>query len=229
MNYYKDDTNTPRRWALGALLLYGGALAGLFLGVGIDMPADASAEAIEIELAPVPEPEPEPEPAPKIPEPQMHDSPAVEEQNNAVRGEAPQTQTVNPRALFRQSQSGPDEPENAGNPRARQADEDSAHGRGTGTSPEGSDQLDTGLQGRGLVGALPKPRYSANESGKVVIRVTVDQTGRVTSAVYEPKGSTVSNQQLIEEARQAALQARFTESRSLVQGGTITYLFTLKR
>lgn len=227
MNYYKDDTNTPRRWALGALALYGGVLAGLFLGVGFDMPVNDSSEAIEIELAPVPEPEPAP--VPKIPEPQMHDRPAAEEQNNAVRGEAPRTQTVNPRALFRQSQSGPDEPENAGNPRARQADEDAASGRGTGSSPEGSDQLDTGLQGRGLVGALPKPRYSANESGKVVIRVTVDQTGRVTTATYEPRGSTLSNPQLIEEARRAALQARFTESRSLVQGGTITYLFTLKR
>lgn len=227
MNYYKDDTNVPRRWATAALFLYGAVLSALFTAAGIDLPVDAPSEAIEIELASVPEPEPQP--APKIPEPQMHDEPAAEEQNNAVRGDAPRTQTVNPRALFRQSQSGPDEPENAGNPRARQADEDAASGRGTGASPEGSDWLDKGLQGRGLVGALPKPRYSANESGKVVIRVTVDRTGSVTAATYEPKGSTISNPELIEEARQAALQARFTESRSFVQGGTITYLFTLKR
>lgn len=227
MNYYKDDTNAPRRWATAALLLYGGALAALFLTVGIELPVDAPSEAIEVELAPAPEPEPQP--VPKIPEPQMHDEPAAEERNNAVRGEATATQTVNPRALFRQSQSGPDEPENAGNPRARRADEDAASGRGTGSSPEGSDQLDKGLQGRGLVGALPKPRYSANEAGKVVIRVAVDRTGKVTDATYEPKGSTISNPELIEEARKAALQARFTESRSFVQGGTITYLFTLKR
>ena len=219
MNYYKDDTNAPRRWATVALLIYGGALAVLFLTVGIERPADAPSEAIEVELAPAPEPEPRL--APKIPEPQMHDEPAAEEQNNPARGEAPRTQTVNPRALFRQSQSGPDEPENAGNPRASRAEEDAASGRGTGSSPEGSD--------RGLVGALPKPRYSANESGKVVIRVTVDRTGKVTDATYEPKGSTISNPELIEEARKAALQARFTESRSFVQGGTITYLFTLKR
>ncbi len=227
MNYYKDDTNAPRRWATVALLIYGGALAVLFLTVGIERPADAPSEAIEVELAPAPEPEPRL--APKIPEPQMHDEPAAEEQNNPAPGEAPRTQTVNPRALFRQSQSGPDEPENAGNPRASRAEEDAASGRGTGSSPEGSDQLDKGLQGRGLVGALPKPRYSANESGKVVIRVTVDRTGKVTDATYEPKGSTISNPELIEEARKAALQARFTESRSFVQGGTITYLFTLKR
>lgn len=227
MNYYKDHTNAPRCWATAALLLYGGVLAALFLTVGIELPVDALSEAIEVELAPAPEPQPQP--VPKIPEPQMHDEPAAEEQNNAVRGEAPATQTVNPRALFRQSQSGPDEPENAGNPRARRADEDAASGRGTGSSPEGSDQLDKGLQGRGLVGALPKPRYSANEAGKVVIRVAVDRTGKVTDATYEPKGSTISNPELIEEARKAALQARFTESRSFVQGGTITYLFTLKR
>ncbi len=208
-------------------MLRAGALAVLLLTVGIERPADAPWEAIEVELAPAPEPEPRL--APKIPEPQMHDEPAAEEQNNPARGEAPRTQTVNPRALFRQSQSGPDEPENAGNPRASRAEEDAASGRGTGSSPEGSDQLDKGLQGRGLVGALPKPRYSANESGKVVIRVTFDRTGKVTDATYEPKGSTISNPELIEEARKAALQARFTESRSFVQGGTITYLFTLKR
>ena len=119
MNYYKDDTNAPRRWATVALLIYGGALAVLFLTVGIERPADAPSEAIEVELAPAPEPEPRL--APKIPEPQMHDEPAAEEQNNPARGEAPRTQTVNPRALFRQSQSGPDEPENAGNPRDRKS------------------------------------------------------------------------------------------------------------
>ena len=50
----------------------------------------------------------------------------------------------------------------------------------------------------------------------------------MTDATYEPKGSTISNPELIEEARKAALQARFTESRAVVQGGTITYIFRMK-
>ncbi len=228
MNYYKDDTSSSRRWAAFALFLYGAIFLVLFFAGSIDLPADSPHEAIEVELTAW-EPEPEPEPEPERAEPRMHDEVSAEEQNNAVRGEAPATQTVNPRALFRQSQSGPDDPENAGNPQAKEGATDSAHGRGSGMNPEGNDQLDKGLQGRGLVGALPKPRYSANEAGRVVVRVTVDQTGRVTAATYEPKGSTTSSPALIDEACKAAMQARFTESRSYVQGGTITYIFTLKR
>lgn len=209
-----------------ALLLYVVLVGGVFLFVGIDLPAEALKEPILVELAPLPEP-PEPEPLPR--EPQMHREVASEEQTEPVRGEAEQTRTVNPRALFKQSQGGVDEPENAGNPQAQEGAEDRAKGTGTGAAPDGHDQLDKGLQGRGLVGNLPRPRYSSDAEGRVVIRVTVDRTGRVTAAAYEPKGSTTSHPTLIREAQEAAMQARFTESRSFVQGGTITYIFTLKR
>ena len=60
-----------------------------------------------------------------------------------------------------------------------------------------------------------------------MIRVTVDQHGRVTNATYEPKGSTSSDAALIAAAKSAAMRARFTESRSFIQGGTITYNFKL--
>lgn len=229
MNYYEENPQTSRRWAWVALVLYGitVALAGYLVRIdGVQKPPQ---EPILVELAPLPEPEPEPRPQPAREQPQQHEVAADEEQHNEVRGQAEQTRTVNPRALFRQSQGGVDDPENAGNPKAAKADQDSASGKGSGMAPEGSDWLDKGLQGRGLVGSLPKPRYTGNVAGKVVVRVTVDQTGRVTAAAYEPKGSTTSHPDLVQEAIQAALQARFTESRSFVQGGTITYIFTLKR
>lgn len=227
MKYYKDNPDYSRRWAWLALLLYVVAMTASLLYVTVRMPRAAAQEPILVELVPLPEPEPEPEPVERAP--QMHDAPAEEEQREEVRGPEPETRTANPRALFRQSQGGVDEPENAGNPHAREDVKDSASGSKTGLSPEGSDWLDTGLQGRGLVGSLPKPRYTGNASGKVVIRVTVDAAGHVTSAAYEPKGSTTSDPELIREAREAALRARFTESRSHLQGGLITYLFTLKR
>lgn len=88
--------------------------------------------------------------------------------------------------------------------------------------------MDQGLKGRGLVGALPKPDYPGNRSGKVVIRVTVDASGRVTGASFEPKGSTESDPRLVEAAIAAARKARFTESRAAVQGGTITYIFRME-
>ena len=228
MNYYEEDTRTSKRWAWLALLIYGVLVALMMLLVRIDLGVAAPKEAIVVELLTEPEPEPEPEPQRPAPAPAPH--PEVgEEQSAEAKGVAEETRTVNQRALFRQSAGGVDEPENAGNPQAAEAEEESASGKGPGLAPEGSDQLDRGLQGRGLVGALPKPRYTGNAEGKVVVRVTVDRTGRVTAATYEPKGSTISNDDLIREATQAALKARFTESESYIQGGTITYIFTLKR
>ncbi len=82
----------------------------------------------------------------------------------------------------------------------------------------GNDQLDEGLRGRGLVGNLPLPEYPGNTSGKIVIRVAVNQHGVVTSAAYEPKGSTSSDAALIAAAIAAAKKARFTESRSFRAG-----------
>ena len=207
-----------------ALLLYAATFGVLFGTVSVELPGAALYEAIELELDEMPEPEPEPEP--EVQEPQAHDEPAPDESRNAVRGSDAETRTVNPRALFRQSQSGPDDPENAGNPHAREGDTDKVSGTGSGLSPEGSDQLDKGLQGRGLAGALPKPRYRGNVTGKVVVRVTVDASGRVATAAYEPVGSTISDDNLIHDAIEAARKARFTESKAMVQGGTITYVFT---
>lgn len=200
-------------------------LAVLFLWVGIELPAKPPREAILVELAPPRESVEEDLPR----EPQMHQTLDAREHTQPIHGAEAETRTVNPRALFKQSQGGTDEAENAGNPHAQQGAEDRASGTGTGSAPDGYDQLDKGLQGRGLVGNLPRPRYSSNAEGRVVIRVAVDRTGRVTAATYEPKGSTTSDPSLIREAQEAAMQARFTESRSFVQGGTITYIFTLKR
>jgi hypothetical protein len=117
-----------------------------------------------------------------------------------VTGKDEQTRTVNPKALFKMNKGGADQPENAGNPKAQEGEKDEAKGTGGGLNPEGNDQLDQGLQGRGLVGDLPRPSYPGNKSGKVVIRVTVDKTGRVTNAVYEPNGSTSSDNALVQAA-----------------------------
>ena len=120
-----------------------------------------------------------------------------------------------------------DEPANAGNPRAKEG-EDKASGTGPGLNPDGLDQLDKGLQGRGLAGDLPRPIYPGSKTGKVLVRVTVNSAGAVTSATFEPKGSTTSDMQLVEAAIAAAKKARFTENRAPVQGGVITYIFRME-
>jgi hypothetical protein len=85
------------------------------------------------------------------------------------------------------------------------------------------------LDGRSSIGALPKPSYPGNEAGVVVVQVTVDKYGKVTSAVPGYRGSTTYNTQLLNAAKIAALKARFNldESAPAFQQGTITYRFVL--
>lgn len=244
MNYYDENTRAPRRRATVALAAYLFAVAAAlaFVQIGTECPEPAAIVLVELpeKPAPVPPPTPPsppasqvttPAPAPETPvrnpEPVRHDEPAPVEQNNPTSGQQEETRTVNPRALFHQSTSGPDDPADAGNRNAPQGDNETARGEGTGSKVQGLDQLDRGLQGRGLVGDLPRPDYPGNRAGKVLVRVTVDREGKVTSAEYEPKGSTTTDAALIAAARRAALQARFTVSTQHVQSGTITYVFRL--
>ncbi len=232
MNYYDEHTRAPRRWAAAALAAYLLAVVAAlaFAQIEIERPEQTLAIVL-VEPPERPRTTPAPAPAPatpaRTPEPVRHDEPAPVEQNNPTSGQQAETRTVNPRALFHQSASGPDEPADAGNRNAPQGEREQARGKGTGSKLQGMDQLDRGLQGRGLVGDLPRPDYPGNRAGKVLVRVTVDREGKVTSAEYEPKGSTTTDAALIAAARQAALRARFTAAQQHVQSGTITYIFKL--
>lgn len=227
MHYYDPNDRNPRRWATLAAAAYALLLAGSFAFVSFDFRrlAERPGDAIEIEFVePVPEP-PRPVAAPS--EPRVHDAPAPVERTAQVEGRDAETRTPNPRALFDMNKSGADEPENAGNPHAREGG-DQARGTGPGLAADGLDQLDKGLQGRGLVGNLPRPAYPGAKSGKVVVRVTVGPKGDVTGAAFEPRGSTTDAAELVEAALAAARKARFTESAAPVQGGTITYIFRME-
>ena len=221
MYYYDPDNKSPRRWAMIATAVYGVLLAGSFALVSFDFSpvTDKPGDTILVDFT---------RPPVKVAnEPRVHDVAAPVEQTAQVAGKDPVTQTPNPKALFKMNKGGADEPDNAGNPRAPEG-EDKASGTGPGLNPDGLDQLDQGLKGRGLVGDLPKPSYPGEKGGKVVIRVTVDASGKVTGASFEPKGSTTDAAELIEAAKAAARKARFTESRAAVQGGTITYIFRME-
>lgn len=180
------------------------------------------------------EPLPEPELPPattteSVDEAPQHDVPAPVEQEAAAEGTKEPVQTINPRALFNANRGGADEPVNAGNNKAAESDKDSSQGVGSGRNSVGSDQLDAGLQGRGLAGTLPAPIYpSGNKQGKVVVDVVVAADGSVTSATYQPRGSTTSDSSLVEAAVVAARKARFVPSKTYAQTGTITYSFVLR-
>lgn len=85
------------------------------------------------------------------------------------------------------------------------------------------------LRDRSLSGTLPRPAYNIQEEGIVVVEITVDRTGVVTSARPILRGSTTQNSTLWEEARKAALKARFNpdQGAEVLQEGSITYHFVL--
>lgn len=229
MHYYDPNDRRPRRWALLVTTCYGLLLGVAFLFVSFDFTRqEPQLDQIVIEFIEpervAPPPPPPPKPSSEL---RTHAQPAPVEQTAPVEGTQPETRTPNPKALFRMDKSGADEPENAGNPRAQQGEEQTS-GAGRGLSPDGLNQLDRGLQGRGLVGDLPRPSYPGTQHGKVVVRVTVDPTGKVASALFEQMGSTTSDPALVAAALEAARKARFTESNAPVQGGTITYIFRME-
>ena len=73
---------------------------------------------------------------------------------------------------------------------------------------------------------IPNPVYTCDNSGKVVVNITVNQDGAVTSTSLNKASSTSNNECLIEKALEYAAGAIFTR---LVgresQPGTITYYF----
>lgn len=81
------------------------------------------------------------------------------------------------------------------------------------------------LGGRGMVGSLPRPSFDQNTSGKVVVLITVDAAGLVKSATIG-QGTTISDQQIRNSAKEAALKARFKAvSGNSLTPGKITYYF----
>lgn len=156
-------------------------------------------------------------------------SPLVVPSSSQTHGHAEQNRSVNPRALFQMNSQGEDHSVDSGNDKVLKGDSTTTKGDGQGRSLVGDSMLDAGLMNRGVVGDLPLPEFpNGSRGGRVVIRVSVDSSGRVTSAVFEPKGSTTSSSALISAAKRAALKARFQESKAMIEGGTITYFFKIR-
>ena len=198
MNYYDENDDRPKLYAGVAAAAYAVAMMAILFLVYIPIKVAPEREMIIVEI--IDEPRPKPRPVVTSQAPRHQNLSTTRENTQQVTGKDEQTQTVNRRAIFHSNKGGVDEPEDLGNPYAREGDENLAKGDGGGLNPVGNDQLDEGLRGRGLVGNLPVPSYPGNASGKIVIRVAVNQHGQVTSAAYEPRGSTSSDAALIAAA-----------------------------
>jgi colicin import membrane protein len=93
----------------------------------------------------------------------------------------------------------------------------------------GDNGLSYSLEGRDTL-SMPRPRYDYQVEGRVVVDISVDRNGNVTSAVPGGKGSTSLHESLLSAAKEAALKAKFKPKpeAGLTQRGTITYNFKLK-
>ena len=103
------------------------------------------------------------------------------------------------------------------------------HALGNTKTGETSGEPKANLKGRTLNGTLPRPSYTVQAEGTVVVDIWVDNYGNVQKAVAGGEGTTVSNKDLWLAARKAALGAHFNMSADApaLQKGTITYIFKL--
>ena len=75
----------------------------------------------------------------------------------------------------------------------------------------------------------PSPKYTCNETGKVVVEVSVDRNGRTIDAIAGIKGTTNTARCLLDQARIAAMNTRWDASSDAPekQVGKIVYNFNL--
>jgi len=77
----------------------------------------------------------------------------------------------------------------------------------------------------------PKPQYLCEEEGLVIVRIEVNNTGKVIKATAGVKGSTNTADCLLSQAKKAALQTKWQADSKAPQKqiGTIKYRFSLSK
>lgn len=91
----------------------------------------------------------------------------------------------------------------------------------------GSGRDGEGLDSRGVVFA-PDIKDNSQKTGKVAVKVCVSKSGKVISARYTQKGSTTTDQYLVDLAEKNAAKYTFTPSTIEEQCGVITINFLLE-
>ncbi len=232
--------------------------AGIFCGMTAEItPAPPPEEDMEIlidfseEISPMPEPEPIEVKSGREPRARnvseeinlVQKAEAPEKGLRENRGEEstmgdegdvekpePPRKEIDRRALFasaKNRQADTSQAQVAENPRSDRLKEGHASGNTLRGRTDGTPTAR--LEGRTVVGALPEPEYaSKDETGQVVVSITVDAYGNVIDATPGAAGTTVQSANLWAASKKAALKAKFSNGTSAVQKGTITYVFKLK-
>jgi len=102
----------------------------------------------------------------------------------------------------------------------------SGYGAGSGGGSGGGSGYS--LNGRKAL-SKPAPKYTCNEAGKVVVEVTVDQSGKTISATPGIKGTTNTARCLLDQAKIAAMNTKWDADSNAPakQVGKIIYNFSL--
>jgi len=101
-------------------------------------------------------------------------------------------------------------------------------GEGPGTGP-GKGGMSYTLDGRKMIQS-PTVDDRSQETGKVVVSITVDKSGTVIAAIPGYRGSTTTSAYLFSKAKDAAMKAKFNPSSdgADIQKGTITFVFVVQ-
>lgn len=102
-------------------------------------------------------------------------------------------------------------------------------GSGPGTGSGNGNGISFSLTGRNMLRA-PQVSDRSQETGKVVVDITVDNNGSVVSAIPGGRGSTTTSQYLFRLAKDAAMKAKFNPSPDAadIQKGTMTFVFVVQ-
>lgn len=156
----------------------------------------------------------------------------VGDQGDVEVPEPPREKPIDRRALFAAADNKTDKDTLAAQTAREVTDALKAgHALGNTTTGETRGEPKAKLAGRTVNGTLPRPSFGVQAEGIVVVDIWVDNYGQVQKAVAGAQGTNVTNTDLWQAARKAALGAHFNMSADApaLQKGTITYIFKLKR
>lgn len=105
-------------------------------------------------------------------------------------------------------------------------DPNSKNYEGNGGSGKSGVSISRGLEGRHWT-SLPSFEDDFNENAKVAVDIKIDETGKVTSVVFQPRGSTTGSAALKAIAIRKAMQIKFNAGAD-ESTGTIVFNFKLK-
>ena len=102
-------------------------------------------------------------------------------------------------------------------------------GEGTGQGNGTGKGISFSLSGRKLI-RTPQISDHSQETGKVVVDITVDKDGNVETAIPGGRGSTTTSAYLFRLAKEAAMKAKFNPSPegADIQKGTISFVFLVQ-